>query len=117
MSKSVLFSGLLMNLVPVGNIADPFLSSAASTATYPLQVLKARLQQRSENLEITPEGEVRAVRREYHGVRKTIRRMWKREGVIGFFRGCIPNALRVAPGAAITFVVYETIIDMFVDDL
>jgi solute carrier family 25 folate transporter 32 len=74
--------------------------------------LKARLQQRSENLEITPEGDVRVVRREYHGFIKSVRRMWKREGIAGFFRGCIPNALRVAPGAAITFVVYETVVDM-----
>lgn len=98
----------------------PFLfyqNSAASTVTYPLQVLKARLQQRSENLEITPEGDVRAVRREYHGVIKSVNRMWKREGIAGFFRGCIPNALRVAPGAAITFVTYETVVDfMTVED-
>ena len=79
--------------------------------TYPLQVLKARLQQRADSLEITPEGDVRAVRREYRGVLKSIRKMWKREGMGGFFRGCIPNAIRVAPGAAITFLVYESVMD------
>lgn len=84
----------------------------ASTVTYPLQVLKARLQQRADSIEILPDGEVRAVRRQYQGVVKSIRRMWKREGFSGFFRGCIPNALRVAPGAAITFFVYESVMDI-----
>jgi len=83
----------------------------ASTVTYPIQVLKARLQQRADSLEITPEGDVRAVRREYHGVLKSVRRMWKKEGIAGFFRGCIPNAIRVAPGSAITFLVYESVMD------
>ena len=89
---------------------SPF--SIASTVTYPLQVLKARLQQRSESLEIMPDGEVRAVRREYQGVLKSVRKMWMQEGVAGFFRGCIPNAIRVAPGAAITFLVYESVMDL-----
>ena len=87
-------------------------SRIASTVTYPLQVLKARIQQRADSIEITPEGDVRAVRRKYHGVVKSVRRMWKREGFAGFFRGCIPNALRVAPGSAITFLVYESVMDM-----
>lgn len=84
----------------------------ASTVTYPLQVLKARLQQRADSLEITPEGDVRVVRRNYRGVRKSIKKMWRKEGLAGFFRGCIPNAIRVAPGAAITFLVYESVMDM-----
>ena len=83
----------------------------ASTVTYPLQVVKARIQQRSDALEITPEGNVRAVKRDYQGVWKSVQKMWKQEGLGGFFRGCIPNAIRVAPGAAITFLVYESVMD------
>lgn len=29
------------------------------------------------------------------------------EGAMGFFRGVFPNALKVAPAAALTFLVYE----------
>jgi solute carrier family 25 (mitochondrial folate transporter), member 32 len=83
----------------------------ASTVTYPLQVLKARLQQRADALEITPDGNVRAVKRNYQGVLNSVRKMWKQEGLAGFFRGCIPNAIRVAPGSAITFLVYESVMD------
>lgn len=31
----------------------------------------------------------------------------REHGVPGFLRGVIPNAVKVAPSAAITFVVYE----------
>lgn len=75
--------------------------------------MKARMQQRSESLELTAEGEVRAVKREYSGMLDVTRRMWQREGIAGYFQGCIPNAIRVVPGAAITFVVYEAVMDWF----
>jgi hypothetical protein len=29
------------------------------------------------------------------------------EGVPGFFKGLVPNTLRVVPNAAVTFIVYE----------
>ena len=34
-------------------------------------------------------------------------KIWKHEGPGGYFRGIVPNVLKVAPGAALTFVVYE----------
>lgn len=84
--------------------------SVASTTTYPLQVIKARLQQRSQSLELMANGEIKAVHREYVGMLATGKTLWQREGVTGFFKGAIPNALRVAPGAAVTFVVYESVL-------
>lgn len=83
----------------------------ASTTTYPLQVIKSRLQQRNQVVELTDAGEVVIVKREYAGVFDCVTRIWKKEGIQGFFKGCIPNAVRVAPSAAITFVVYESVID------
>ena len=83
----------------------------ASTATYPLQVIKTRLQQRSQALEISETGKIQVKKREYKGVVDCITRIYLKEGVIGFFKGCLPNALRVAPSAAITFVAYETMLD------
>ena len=89
-----------------------FFVRIATTATYPLQVLKSRLQQRSQTTELSASGEIQIVKREYSGVRDCVTRIWKCEGLYGFFKGCVPNAIRVAPSAAITFVVYESIIDM-----
>jgi len=94
----------------------------ASTVTYPLQVIKSRLQQRSEsglshysnaklNTKAFSQGEVQP----YTGVIDCVKRMWINEGIHGFFKGCVPNAIRVAPSAAITFVVYESVMDLLVD--
>jgi solute carrier family 25 (mitochondrial folate transporter), member 32 len=75
------------------------------------------MQQRtSQALEFTPDGQVRAIQRtEYTSIVMAARRMWQQEGYQGFFKGCLPNALRVAPNAAITFVVYESIMEYFED--
>jgi hypothetical protein len=51
------------------------------------------------------------VKREYMGMTRTARKMWQREGFSGYFKGLVPNAIRVAPGAAITFLVYESVFD------
>ena len=75
-------------------------------------MIKARLQQRSETLEVTSTGDLRVARRDYVGLVDTTKKIFRNEGIAGFFKGCIPNAVRVAPGAALTFVVYESIMDM-----
>jgi hypothetical protein len=36
-------------------------------------------------------------------------KIWQHEGLLGFFKGCVPNVLKMAPAAAITFVVYEKV--------
>ena len=35
--------------------------------------------------------------------------MWKQEGVKSFYRGITPRVLRVAPGQAVVFAVYERV--------
>lgn len=35
--------------------------------------------------------------------------MWKKEGVHSFYKGITPRVLRVAPGQAIVFAVYERV--------
>ena len=84
----------------------------ASTITYPLQVLKSRMQQPPTSIELTNTGDVRIVTRDYKGLVATTQKMCKNEGVAGFFKGAIPNAIRVAPSAAVTFLVYESLMDM-----
>jgi solute carrier family 25 folate transporter 32 len=66
----------------------------ASIILYPQQVIKTRMQDRRHaGLPVSLRSEATAVYRE-HGLR-------------GFFRGCVPYALKTAPAAAVTFVVYE----------
>ena len=35
--------------------------------------------------------------------------MWKTEGIRAFWKGIVPRVMRVAPGQAVTFTVYEWI--------
>ena len=35
--------------------------------------------------------------------------MWRQEGVQSFYKGITPRVLRVAPGQAIVFAVYERV--------
>ena len=74
----------------------------ASTFTYPLQTIRSRLQQRSD---LIPSGGAR-----YSGLVDAVVQTWRREGLRGFYRGVVPNVLRVMPSSAITFAVYEAML-------
>jgi len=76
----------------------------ASTITYPYQVIKSRLQQREVSLSPTSAR--------YQGMLDCIIKTYRQEGPLGFFRGVVPNALKVAPSAALTFVVYEEVLKL-----
>jgi solute carrier family 25 folate transporter 32 len=69
----------------------------ASVATYPYQVIKSKLQQRESELE----------HKRYRGMIDCVVKIWKSQGFIGFFRGLMPNILKVVPSSALTFLVYE----------
>ncbi|XP_015252362.1 mitochondrial folate transporter/carrier-like [Cyprinodon tularosa] len=66
----------------------------AVATTYPYQVVRARLQDQHNR---------------YSGVGDVVRRTWRNEGVMGFYKGIIPNLIRVTPACCITFVVYENV--------
>eukprot|EP01036_Dinobryon_divergens_P036853 gene36853-48068_t len=74
----------------------------ASTITYPYQLVKSRLQQR----EVFNE-ELNIRRPKYTGTIDCFLKIWRKDGIVGFFRGAVPNALKVAPSSAVTFLVYE----------
>lgn len=89
--------------------------SAATTTTYPLQLIKARMQQRMNMIDILDDNSIKMVQRDSHSYStmiSTIQKIYINEGIGGFFKGCITNAIRVAPGAAITFVVYEEVTEV-----
>uniref|UniRef100_A0A8C7ZXS6 Solute carrier family 25 member 32 n=1 Tax=Oryzias sinensis TaxID=183150 RepID=A0A8C7ZXS6_9TELE len=66
----------------------------AVATTYPYQVVRARLQDQHNT---------------YNGVADVIARTWRNEGVTGFYKGIVPNLIRVTPACCITFVVYENV--------
>jgi solute carrier family 25 (mitochondrial folate transporter), member 32 len=95
--------------------STPLHTSAATTITYPLQLMKTRMQQRMYTMNIYDDySSIRMVQRStdaYRSMTSTIQKIYQQEGIAGFFKGCATNAVRVAPGAAITFVVYEEVSD------
>jgi solute carrier family 25 (mitochondrial phosphate transporter), member 23/24/25/41 len=44
----------------------------------------------------------------YRGMTDCFRITLRREGVSGFYKGLVPNLLKVVPAASITYLVYET---------
>lgn len=85
----------------VGNEATIVLSTVskfvAGTVTYPLQVLRSRLQN------------YHAEERFGRGIRGVVRQLWREEGVRGFYRGIMPGVVRVLPATWVTFLVYENV--------
>jgi hypothetical protein len=45
----------------------------------------------------------------FQRVAKITKDMWKMEGIHSFYKGITPRVLRVAPGQAIVFAVYERV--------
>ncbi|XP_023558111.1 mitochondrial folate transporter/carrier, partial [Octodon degus] len=72
----------------------------AVAATYPYQVVRARLQDQHMS---------------YSGVGDVITRTWRKEGISGFYKGIAPNLIRVTPACCITFVVYENVSHFLLD--
>lgn len=70
----------------------------AVSITYPYQVVRSRLQDSSCN---------------YKGTWDVIIRTVRNESFKGFYKGIIPNLIRVTPACCITFICYENIMHYF----
>ncbi|KIV91064.1 hypothetical protein PV10_05649 [Exophiala mesophila] len=70
----------------------------AGIATYPHQLVRARLQTYDPSAAIHVKGP---------GVINLIKMVWRNEGLVGFYKGLFPNLLRVVPSTCVTFLVYE----------
>ncbi|KAF5798634.1 putative mitochondrial carrier domain protein [Helianthus annuus] len=75
---------------------------AAILATYPFQVIRARLQQRPNIYGVSRYAD------SGHALEKTARL----EGIKGFYGGFTANLLKTLPAASITFIVYENVLSL-----
>ncbi|KAG0281281.1 hypothetical protein BGZ96_001194 [Linnemannia gamsii] len=73
--------------------------SFAQTVTYPLDVLRRRMQVTGMD----------AVSYKYSSTWDGVKKIIKQEGVRGLYKGMVPNYLKVAPAISISFVVYEQV--------
>lgn len=105
--KDALRSGVIPALPPAVDgstspahslLASTMSKLVASVATYPLQVVRTRMQEK------------RAVEKGYASMPKAGLSVLKTEGVRGFYRGLTANVARVLPSSAITFVTYEQVL-------
>lgn len=69
----------------------------AGATTYPLQVLRSRLQHYDADEQFGK------------GIRGVVRKLWREEGPRGFYRGMVPGVVRVLPATWVTFLVYENV--------
>lgn len=80
-------------------IASTASKLVASVTTYPLQVVRTRMQERS------------AQKRGYTTIPKAALKLFHIDGVRGFYRGIAANIVRVLPATAVTFVTYEQVLN------
>ncbi|XP_021714593.1 folate transporter 1, chloroplastic-like isoform X1 [Chenopodium quinoa] len=76
---------------------------AAILFTYPVQVIRSRLQQRPNQDGVPRYAD------SFHVIKETARF----EGLRGFYKGITANLLKNVPASAVTFVVYENVLKVF----
>eukprot|EP00127_Corallochytrium_limacisporum_P003921 Clim_evm6s155 gene=Clim_evmTU6s155 len=76
-------------------------------ANSPIDVIKTRLQRQRI---------IAGQKPKYDGVMGTISTMLKEEGPMAFYKGLTPRLMRIVPGQAITFTVYEQVANFLTDN-
>uniref|UniRef100_A0A9I9DNN7 Mitochondrial thiamine diphosphate carrier 2-like n=1 Tax=Cucumis melo TaxID=3656 RepID=A0A9I9DNN7_CUCME len=79
--------------------------TCAKLVCHPLDVVKKRFQ--VEGLQRHPRYGARVEQHAYRNMFDALRRILKKEGTAGLYKGIIPSTVKAAPAGAVTFVAYE----------
>ncbi|XP_008458463.2 mitochondrial thiamine diphosphate carrier 2-like isoform X1 [Cucumis melo] len=79
--------------------------TCAKLLCHPLDVVKKRFQ--VEGLRRHPRYGARVEQHAYRNMFDALRRILKKEGTAGLYKGIIPSTVKAAPAGAVTFVAYE----------
>jgi solute carrier family 25 thiamine pyrophosphate transporter 19 len=81
----------------------------AKLCCHPLDVVKKRFQ--VQGLNRHPRYGAGIQEREYKNIWDAIQTILAKEGWRGLYKGTLPSVVKAAPAAAITFVVYEAVLN------
>lgn len=87
-------------------VVGMFSSTVAQTVSYPLNVIRTRLQTQGTN------GRAK----KYNGMLDCMVKMIRNKGVTSLFSGLTANYLKAVPASACTFVVFERVQRILIDD-
>ncbi len=81
----------------------------ATTLLYPLTTIRTRLQKKQYKAAEVKKDAAAAEQKEiiYKGNVDCIKKIWRNEGFMGFYKGLFANLLRVVPANGIFFLIYE----------
>lgn len=82
-----------------------FSSCTGQIVTYPITLLRIRRQGQIVPLPHMDQSKAHPLL----PIPTMISDIWQREGLAGFYRGLIPNILKVVPAVSISYLVYEKI--------
>ncbi|XP_056274789.1 calcium-binding mitochondrial carrier protein SCaMC-2-A [Pseudoliparis swirei] len=82
-------------------VAGSLAGVIAQSTIYPMEVLKTRLALRSTG--------------QFSGISDCAKQIFRREGLVAFYRGYVPNMLGIIPYAGIDLAVYETLKNHYLD--
>jgi solute carrier family 25 phosphate transporter 23/24/25/41 len=80
--------------------------------TYPISLLRIRRQGQIVPLPHMDQSKAHPLL----PIPKMIKDIWNREGLAGFYRGLVPNMLKVVPAVSISYLVYETVLKTFANE-
>lgn len=81
-------------------------SFTGQMVTYPITLLRIRRQGQIVPLPHMDQSKAHPLL----SAPKMMKEIWHKEGLVGFYRGLIPNILKVVPAVSISYLVYETVL-------